>query len=93
MRVLDPDALARLRGYVADRDKLALMIGVATLEWKQRVAQAEASIARSLEEQRAFGTALIRGAGLDPDTHEYQIDPQTGVIRELIAGTWHEVTG
>lgn len=90
-RIVDPDALARLRGFAADRDKLALMIGVATLEWRARVAQAEASILRSTQEQREFGESLIRSAGLDPVGHEYQIDPQTGIIRELIAGVWREV--
>ena len=92
-RILDPDALARLRSFVTDRDKLALMIGVATVEWRARVSQAEASIVRSTQEQRAFGESLIRSAGLDPTGHEYQIDPQTGMIRELIAGEWREVTG
>ena len=93
VRIVDPDALARLRAFVTDRDKLALMIGIATVEWRQRVERTEASIARSAQEQKAYGETLLRSAGLDPTAHEYQIDPQTGTVRELIAGAWHEVTG
>lgn len=92
-RIVDPDALARLRAFVTDRDKLALVIGVATVEWRQRIEQAEASIVRSKHEQKSFGESLIRAAGLDPEDHKYRIDPQTGIIRELFAGEWHEVTG
>lgn len=89
--VVPVHSLARLRAFVLDRDKLALMVGVATIEWRQRVESIERSIARNQAEQRAYGEDVLRGVGLDPAAGEYRIDDETGIVTELVAGAWGPV--
>ena len=91
LRIDNQDDLARLRAYQADRDRLAQVIGAATVEWRDRLAQAERAIRQSHREEQTLGDGLLRTAGLDPDAGEYRIDPTTGVVTLWADGGWQEV--
>lgn len=82
------DVLNRLRAMRADRDRLALMAGVATIEWRQRMDAIEHSVERSRGEQRTLGQEVLVAFGLDLATRELDIDLDTGLVRELVAGEW-----
>lgn len=57
---LPSDVQRQVDRMKADRDKLALMMGVATFEYEQRKAQIMASIARSVAEEQALVGAHVQ---------------------------------
>ena len=90
MKHLSPEELQPILDLRRRRDHAALLIGIATHDWRRAVASAEQIIADAGEGERVYAERILRVKGLDPDAGDYRIT-EDGRILALSAGEYREV--
>ena len=80
---LKPDDLIRLQEFHKQRAQAARQLGAATLEYQQLLRAIEQRIMRSLQQEEQFARAVLPKYGVNIDTGEWRIDPNTGDILNL----------
>ena len=81
--MITQEEMDRIEGYQKSQDQNAYILGVATVEWQERMMQIMSGIRRIREEQKRAGEDILKAHGLDPDKENLDISPN-GYIRKLI---------
>jgi len=83
MKVTEQE-LKGLKDLQTKQDQNALIIGVATIEFFERVMNMIGKVQKTKEEQMNLGKLVLRAHGVDPDKVDCTIDMNDGMIKQLV---------
>lgn len=83
MKVSDKE-LGLIKNLRTIQDQNAFTVGVATIEYYERVLEMLGKVRQTRQKQKDLGETILQSYGLDADKDTYTIDAITGEIRKLV---------